>query len=37
MEAAERGMTIGALNTGWARTPPIFAAYRKKRPRSAAR
>jgi alkanesulfonate monooxygenase SsuD/methylene tetrahydromethanopterin reductase-like flavin-dependent oxidoreductase (luciferase family) len=29
-EAAERGMTIGVLNTGWARTPPIFAAYRDK-------
>ena len=30
MEAAERGMTIGVLNTGWVRTPPIFEAYRKK-------
>jgi len=29
-EAAERGMTIGVLNTGWVRTPPIFEAYRKK-------
>ena len=29
MEAAERGMTIGVLNTGWVRTPPIFEAYRK--------
>ena len=30
MEAAERGMTIGVLNTGWVRTPPIFEAYRRK-------
>ena len=30
MEAAERGMTIGVLNTGWVRTPAIFEAYRKK-------
>jgi alkanesulfonate monooxygenase SsuD/methylene tetrahydromethanopterin reductase-like flavin-dependent oxidoreductase (luciferase family) len=30
MEAAERGMTIGVLNTGWVRTPAIFDAYRKK-------
>jgi len=30
MEAAERGMTIGVLNTGWVRTPPIFEAYRKR-------
>src|SRR5258708_35276215 len=30
IEAAERGMTIGVLNTGWVRTPPIFEAYRKK-------
>jgi alkanesulfonate monooxygenase SsuD/methylene tetrahydromethanopterin reductase-like flavin-dependent oxidoreductase (luciferase family) len=29
-EAAERGITIGVLNTGWARTPAIFDAYRKK-------
>ncbi len=29
-EAAERGITIGVLNTGWARTPAIFEAYRKK-------
>jgi alkanesulfonate monooxygenase SsuD/methylene tetrahydromethanopterin reductase-like flavin-dependent oxidoreductase (luciferase family) len=29
-EAAERGMTIGVLNTGWVRTPPIFEAYRKR-------
>ncbi len=29
-EAAERGMTIGVLNTGWVRTPPIFEAYRRK-------
>jgi len=29
-EAAERGITIGVLNTGWARTPAIFGAYRKK-------
>lgn len=27
-EAAERGITIGVLNTGWVRTPAIFAAYR---------
>jgi alkanesulfonate monooxygenase SsuD/methylene tetrahydromethanopterin reductase-like flavin-dependent oxidoreductase (luciferase family) len=30
MEAAERGMTIGVLNTGSVRTPPIFETYRKK-------
>jgi alkanesulfonate monooxygenase SsuD/methylene tetrahydromethanopterin reductase-like flavin-dependent oxidoreductase (luciferase family) len=30
MEAAERGIIIGVLNTGWVRTPAIFAAYRKK-------
>ncbi len=30
MEAAQRGMTIGVLNTGWGRTPAIFDAYRKK-------
>ena len=29
-EAAERGITIGVLNTGWVRTPSIFEAYRKK-------
>jgi alkanesulfonate monooxygenase SsuD/methylene tetrahydromethanopterin reductase-like flavin-dependent oxidoreductase (luciferase family) len=29
-EAAARGITIGVLNTGWVRTPGIFAAYRKK-------
>jgi alkanesulfonate monooxygenase SsuD/methylene tetrahydromethanopterin reductase-like flavin-dependent oxidoreductase (luciferase family) len=29
-EAAERGITIGVLNTGWVRTPAIFEAYRKK-------
>jgi alkanesulfonate monooxygenase SsuD/methylene tetrahydromethanopterin reductase-like flavin-dependent oxidoreductase (luciferase family) len=29
-EAAARGITIGVLNTGWVRTPSIFAAYRKK-------
>src|SRR5439155_14068798 len=29
-EAAERGMVIGVLNTGWARTPAIFAAYRAR-------
>jgi alkanesulfonate monooxygenase SsuD/methylene tetrahydromethanopterin reductase-like flavin-dependent oxidoreductase (luciferase family) len=29
-EAAARGITIGVLNTGWARTPAIFGAYRKK-------
>jgi len=29
-EAAERGMTIGVLNTGWVRTPLIFEAYRKR-------
>jgi alkanesulfonate monooxygenase SsuD/methylene tetrahydromethanopterin reductase-like flavin-dependent oxidoreductase (luciferase family) len=28
-EAAARGITIGVLNTGWARTPAIFDAYRK--------
>ena len=28
-EAAARGITIGVLNTGWVRTPPIFEAYRK--------
>lgn len=28
-EAAARGITIGVLNTGWVRTPGIFAAYRK--------
>jgi alkanesulfonate monooxygenase SsuD/methylene tetrahydromethanopterin reductase-like flavin-dependent oxidoreductase (luciferase family) len=27
-EAAERGITIGVLNTGWVRTPAIFQAYR---------
>ena len=27
-EAAARGITIGVLNTGWVRTPGIFAAYR---------
>jgi alkanesulfonate monooxygenase SsuD/methylene tetrahydromethanopterin reductase-like flavin-dependent oxidoreductase (luciferase family) len=27
-EAAARGITIGVLNTGWVRTPAIFAAYR---------
>jgi alkanesulfonate monooxygenase SsuD/methylene tetrahydromethanopterin reductase-like flavin-dependent oxidoreductase (luciferase family) len=30
MEAAERGMTIGVLNTGWVRTPPIYEAYRRR-------
>jgi alkanesulfonate monooxygenase SsuD/methylene tetrahydromethanopterin reductase-like flavin-dependent oxidoreductase (luciferase family) len=30
VEAAARGITIGVLNTGWARTPAIFDAYRKK-------
>jgi alkanesulfonate monooxygenase SsuD/methylene tetrahydromethanopterin reductase-like flavin-dependent oxidoreductase (luciferase family) len=29
IEAAARGITIGTLNTGWARTPGIFEAYRK--------
>src|SRR5207245_11319033 len=29
-EAAERGITIGVLNTGWARTPAIFDAYRRR-------
>ncbi len=29
-EAAARGITIGVLNTGWVRTPAIFAAYRDK-------
>ncbi len=29
-EAAERGITIGVLNTGWVRTPAIFEAYRNK-------
>jgi alkanesulfonate monooxygenase SsuD/methylene tetrahydromethanopterin reductase-like flavin-dependent oxidoreductase (luciferase family) len=29
-EAAARGITIGVLNTGWTRTPGIFAAYRKR-------
>jgi alkanesulfonate monooxygenase SsuD/methylene tetrahydromethanopterin reductase-like flavin-dependent oxidoreductase (luciferase family) len=29
-EAAARGITIGVLNTGWARTPGIFAAYRRR-------
>jgi alkanesulfonate monooxygenase SsuD/methylene tetrahydromethanopterin reductase-like flavin-dependent oxidoreductase (luciferase family) len=29
-EAAARGITIGVLNTGWLRTPAIFAAYRKR-------
>ena len=29
-EAAARGITIGVLNTGWARTPGIFDAYRQK-------
>ena len=29
-EAAERGITIGVLNTGWVRTPAIFEAYRKR-------
>jgi alkanesulfonate monooxygenase SsuD/methylene tetrahydromethanopterin reductase-like flavin-dependent oxidoreductase (luciferase family) len=28
-EAAERGIVIGVLNTGWARTPGIFDAYRQ--------
>jgi alkanesulfonate monooxygenase SsuD/methylene tetrahydromethanopterin reductase-like flavin-dependent oxidoreductase (luciferase family) len=28
-EAAARGIVIGVLNTGWARTPGIFEAYRK--------
>jgi alkanesulfonate monooxygenase SsuD/methylene tetrahydromethanopterin reductase-like flavin-dependent oxidoreductase (luciferase family) len=28
-EAAARGITIGVLNTGWVRTPGIFAAYHK--------
>jgi alkanesulfonate monooxygenase SsuD/methylene tetrahydromethanopterin reductase-like flavin-dependent oxidoreductase (luciferase family) len=28
-EAAIRGITIGVLNTGWVRTPGIFAAYRQ--------
>src|SRR5262249_56251893 len=28
-EAAARGITIGVLNTGWARTPAIYEAYRK--------
>ena len=28
-EAAARGITIGVLNTGWARTPGIFDAFRK--------
>ena len=28
MEAAQRGMTIGVLNTGWVRTPAIFDASR---------
>ncbi|HWD59760.1 MAG TPA: LLM class flavin-dependent oxidoreductase, partial [Stellaceae bacterium] len=28
-EAAARGITIGVLNTGWARTPGIFDAYRQ--------
>jgi alkanesulfonate monooxygenase SsuD/methylene tetrahydromethanopterin reductase-like flavin-dependent oxidoreductase (luciferase family) len=27
-EAASRGIVIGVLNTGWARTPGIFEAYR---------
>jgi alkanesulfonate monooxygenase SsuD/methylene tetrahydromethanopterin reductase-like flavin-dependent oxidoreductase (luciferase family) len=27
-EAAARDITIGVLNTGWVRTPAIFAAYR---------
>src|SRR5207244_13381242 len=30
MEAAERGMTIGVLNPGCARTPPILEASRKE-------
>ena len=29
IEAAARGITIGVLNTGWVRTPSIFAAYRE--------
>jgi alkanesulfonate monooxygenase SsuD/methylene tetrahydromethanopterin reductase-like flavin-dependent oxidoreductase (luciferase family) len=29
-EAAARGITIGVLNTGWVRTPAIFAAYRSR-------
>ncbi len=29
MEAAERGIVIGVLNTGWVRTPAIFDAYRQ--------
>ena len=37
MEAAERGITIGVLNTGWVRTPAIFDAYRKKRGRGRPR
>jgi len=28
-EAGSRGIVIGVLNTGWARTPGIFGAYRK--------
>ena len=30
IEAAARNITIGVLNTGWVRTPAIFAAYRQK-------
>jgi alkanesulfonate monooxygenase SsuD/methylene tetrahydromethanopterin reductase-like flavin-dependent oxidoreductase (luciferase family) len=30
VEAAARNITIGVLNTGWVRTPAIFAAYRNK-------
>jgi alkanesulfonate monooxygenase SsuD/methylene tetrahydromethanopterin reductase-like flavin-dependent oxidoreductase (luciferase family) len=29
-EAAQRGIVIGVLNTGWVATPGIFAAYREK-------
>jgi len=28
-EAAQRGITIGVLNTGWVATPGIFSAYRE--------
>ena len=28
-EAGSRGIVIGVLNTGWARTPAIFGAYRE--------
>ncbi len=30
IEAAARGHIIGTLNTGWARTPGIYAAYRQR-------